>query len=346
MPELQDSALATRENSLPIPATQNVVGNSEDFHAIIRQTFPADVSNEVCALHNNDTRGCSRLGLLLTVLFCIAVILLGYHFWPQPIPPVETKEIKLSDKSKNISKEYAELAKTATKLLDNKEYNSCAHLLLPQLDKLLSINPENDKLLWKENKSLFVLYFECVVNGRLQFEYLKKCLNFLEILQKLEPDEIKWHAYELLLKSRSVLDGFESVTSGDTRRIERAKDCLALAKTVQHMDADKNQGKNKAPIELIQARLLTLIWLLSGIPNGLPDDEGDIGVNEREEAYKIALRYPDNADFLRLRLLILRKMILHSGYFNSYYFQGQKYYRNVYLEDECKTIENILKVAK
>ena len=252
--------------------------------------------------------------------------------------------MNVKDDTPAVHKEYAELAKEAQRLLDAKKYNECAHLLLGPLERLYNFLDDKEGE-WRGNLKLYVLYCSAVIDGKLNqeytsLEYSRTCKKFLLRLQKLEPDDIKWHSYWLSLESEELLKDFERIDVGDSWRLIRIESCLKKADYVIRRDAEIHGGENKDNLNLIKAQLLTAAWLLKGADKKWPDDYGDPGVYEREQAYSIASRYPNGKEFIALRIIIIDKMLTHSGLFNKYYFRGNVHYRNDELNNERSILKN------
>lgn len=336
----EQKSLTVKDDAVNLPVLSVVQGDSADFRSLVKEAFPPDISEEVCEFRKGSERGCSRLGMLMTTLFCAIVLLLAYMLWPRPLPPVSTKAMNVKDDTPPVSKDYAELAKEAQKLLDAKKYNECAHLLVEQISGILDTTAADGGAHWKENRKLFVLYCSAVIDGRLRGDYSRKCRQFLLKLQNLEPDDFKWHSYWLGLESDDLLRNFERIEFNDRLRLSKIMKCLEKVDYVIRRDGELNKGENIENLTLIKAKLLTAAWLLNGADYGLPDNEGDPGVYEREQAYSIACQFPDKKDFIALRILILDKMITHSGIFNRYYFRGSVFYRNDRLVEERNTLQN------
>ena len=335
----ENRSLTVKDDAVNLPVLKEVRGDSDDFRSLVKEAFPPAISEEVCEIRKGSEEGHSRLGILVTVLFCVAVAWMAYRLWPRPMPPVSTKAMDVKDDTPPVQKEYADLAKEAQRLLDAKKYNECAHLLLKPLDGVFQTMTEDDRS-WRGNLKLFVLYCSAVIDGKLGREYSNKCKAFLSKLQQLEPDDFKWHSYWLVLESEELLKNFQRIEGGNNVRLLRVELCLSKIDYVIRRDAELNGGEHREGLDLIKAQLLTTLWLLKGIDRGLPDDKDSPGVSEREEAYALAGRYPNGSDFIALRLFILDKMLSHSGIFNRYYFKGNVYYSNSTLEDERKGLQN------
>lgn len=332
-------SLTVKDDAVNLPVQKVVQGESDDFRSLVKETFPPEISEEVCEIRKESETGHSRLGVLVTALFCVAVMGLSYRLWPRPMPPVDIKAMNVKDDTPAVNKEYAELAKEAQRLLDAKKYNECAHLLLGPLQRLFDSMDEDGQPL-RGNLKLCVLYSSAVIDGKLDRDYSGKCKTFLLMLQKLEPDDIKWHSYWLSLEADELLKDFERIESGNNLRLMRIEACLKKTDYVIRRDGELDKGRNKENLELVKAQLLTAAWLLKGADQKWPDDEGDIGVYERELAYSIAAKYPNAKEFMALRIAILDKMITHSNIFNKYYFRGNVYYSNNTLVEERKTLRN------
>ncbi|MBQ7651006.1 MAG: hypothetical protein IJS15_08600, partial [Victivallales bacterium] len=147
-------------------------------------------------------------------------------------------------------------------------------------------------------------------------------------------------SYWLSLESEELLRDFDRIENGNNLRLMRIEACLRKTDYVIRRDYELCKGENKDNLNLIKAQLLTAAWLLKGADEKWPDDEGDPGVHEREQAYSIACKYPNAKDFISLRIVILDKMITHSGIFNKYYFKGNVHYLNDELKNERDMLRN------
>ncbi len=336
----ENKSLTVKDDAVSLPVLSVVQGESNEFRSLVKEAFPPTISEEVCEIRRGSEQGYSRLGILVTILFCVTVLYLSYNYWPRPIPPVSTKAIDVKDDTPPVQKDYMVLAKVAQELLAAKKYTECAHLLLEPLESMMKITDDAGQKKCRDNRKLFVLYCSAVIDGKLRYDYAWKCKDFLSFFQKIEPDDFKWHSFWLMLESDELLRFFERIETTNLMRLARIETCLEKADYVILRDGELNKGEHQEGLNLIKTKLLIAAWLLKGASTGLPDNIGDPGVYEREQAYSLACQYPNSRDFIRLRIFILDKMITHSGIFNKYYFRGNVYFSNTWLEDERNTLQN------
>ncbi|MBQ7649779.1 MAG: hypothetical protein IJS15_02410, partial [Victivallales bacterium] len=165
----ENRSLTVKDDAVNLPVLKVVQGESDDFRSLVREAFPPAISEVVCEIRRESETGHSRLGILVTALFCVVVMGLSYWLWPRPMPPVDIKTMNVNDDTPAVQKEFADLAKEAQRLLHAKKYNECAKLLSAPLDRLCNSMDGDGQ--WRDNRKLFVLYCSAVIDGKLDREH-------------------------------------------------------------------------------------------------------------------------------------------------------------------------------
>lgn len=332
-------ALSVRDDAVVLPSIKQIDGKSEEFVGIVTKVLPDDVAPELGEMLRSRNNGYSRLGILGIIAFCVLSCVGAYYFWPR-LPELESTDesIKVASPEGKVDSKYRKIYEESEALLKDKKYVACAQLLSPELDKIFAPGAGSDD--WKGARKLFGIYLEAVNEGQYDTSNIRTASHYITKLQNLEPDAIEWPTYEVLISSKELLKDFEYVVKEDNVRLASIMKCLRNVDKVLVMDKDRAKGRNQQRLLLIKARLLTMQWILGGMAKGYPYESlNDVGVIEREKAYKIAKQYDNVSEFLELRLYILDKLIEYGPHWGigKIYFGGKKVTAGA-LKNERKSI--------
>ncbi len=240
--------------------------------------------------------------------------------------------IVVGDKLPPPSQAKAAVASKAGKLFQQQRFGECARLLFQTSGALGEP--------WLA--SIFSEAIYEIPQDPNWKEYKETARKILDGLAGQYPDDVRWPLQRLKIESRLCLlkDDFH-LKAPDQPRIPKIATLLHELPNIRRLDR-RTGRKNRLIIDLLEAKLLTATWLLKGFSQGYPDDQGDIGVEEREEAYQIASRHYDTRDFLELRKKIILKILEGDSKMNRYYFKRRTYYSRRHLEEELMVIDNAL----
>ena len=359
-------------SSLPaLPCSTPVPTDSTEMHLTVAKVFPDEVSRALLAEHQAP-RGHSPLQLLFAMLCLCGSAYVFWLFFPHANPagtPLKTTEIETVSIQKKSP--YYDLAVEAQTLFKAGNYGDCARLLRPHIPDLLKQRTDvsNDRLL--------LLFIDAVRIGPIDKETRRFAVNTVRRQARDFPDHVEWQVLLLFLTEDAYLDYerlYRNIWRGDYldffwqnrsinaihRILDQVRTLIKSCDQTILVNPQRKEQLTKARLNLrfIQASLLTSQWMLIGGKGktNFPDDFGDPGVYEREEALRITHHpspgygpqgLPIPIDFLRLRLFLARRVLEQSGQlFNSFQWNGQRHNNQDELRRETDALQRQINEAE
>ena len=333
-----DSALPqVTDGAVYLPAGRPIEPESPEFEALLRKSLPSEILPDVLSNWRGVSARTSRLQLFAAILFLLASAAFLYWFFPpvvhQDLAPYGGLEIRNTCPASPFSSSYRSLNREAAAAYDRGDYHKVCSILRSSVEKIVRNGD-------RESYILAFRYFQAVrkLHGD---KGVPAAAGLLDELMRKDPDTPAWaqFRFELTPRIRAVLD-YEQVAqrlrqnpeyrSGVKLRLHDVKiamDALGQLRRITNKKkfSEAEWEKHHEAYDLYEVKLLLSKWLLKGFPKGLPDNENDPGVAEREDALKIAGKHEDSRceDFWRARLFIVETLISKDSWRNWIYWNHQ-----------------------
>ena len=315
-----------------LPAGRPVKPESEDFDQLLQQHLPPDIVADVIGQWHGVSRHASRLQWIVSLVCLLAAFGLLYLFFPKTGFD-ELKEhggMEIRDLSGGLPllSPYRSVYNAAFHEFSQENYHTVCQNLEKHVRNIIQTGDKTaDKVL--------VLYFMAVRENQKVKSGSKGAGEAVRLLQKLinqNPHNPNWRQFEFVLnpRIRQVLD-YEKIneTINDLKynrnvknfiqrrldasnfALERLNDLRSTTKSTKFTGQEAERLQES--LDLYEVKLLISKWLLKGYETGktsLPDDEGDPGVREREDALILALKHQRSnyRDFWKARLFIAKTL--------------------------------------
>lgn len=284
-------------------------------------------------------------------LFLMLVLTLGmvYYYFPRPSVPVELKnEISFKDLAGSCEKRFEKTARTAQDDWEKARYYACVEKLQPVIAELQKDGLQKQNV--RNNQCIFALYLDSILQIRKASmskedeSLLRNAQNLVREMVRHDPDVVQWRLLEIDLCYDLQLFNMNAPAASDKKMVECIDEVLEKLSGVRRMlEKTKNEDRQLEVIDFRRAQLLVRRWK-SAAKKLSHDDYGDPGVENREEAYRIAAKYDHVVDFLKLRKYIVDTIYMNnSGY---YYWRGEKLWRRKFLDEERKALKAKIEAAE
>jgi hypothetical protein len=220
-------------------------------------------------------------------------------------------------------------------------YYACVKKLQPVIAELQENGLLEQRI--RNNQYIFALYLDSVLQIRktsMRKEdeaLLRNAQTLVREMVRHDPDVVQWRLLEIDLCYDLQLFNMNAPAAYDKKMVECIDEVLEKLSGVRRvLEKTKNGNQQLAVIDFRQAQLLVRRWK-SAAKKLSHDDYGNPGVDNREEAYRIAAKYDNVVDFLKVRKYIVDTMYMNnSGY---YYWRGEKLWRRKFLDEERKALK-------
>lgn len=301
------------------------------------ENLPSSVAAGVRAGVEGGERRYSYLHILLILLALGGGFFLMYLFFPDTsIRVVESEKLLIADTFPAFPRDGAGRAEyvRAIRLYNDKHYDECCRLLAPLADRVLQeLGPDGGKL--------FFLYLDSARRGTISPPERDKAREFAGKLREKLPDSLEVRLLEIeltpevLLRYAKLPESVRSVPGVYFRRLDEAEK--------KRRSLGRDDKKIIRYLELTRAGLLLSGFVAEGREKNFPDDDlQSPGVAFREEALKIARRYPDSREAWEMRRFIAKTIKDHSYPGNFYYWDGERRYAPRHLDQELSSAKEAL----
>ena len=346
--------------NVTLPVKHEIAKGSDEFYEILAQNVPDELSSELQALVRHKHPRYSLVQVLMASITLVGLVSLAVWLFPKStlVPPKyeDIKNIYVI-----VSGPWEKLTRETDVLLEQHRPAECINLVKQHSDALETAlaTPTKEALL--PLRHLFInlanAFRQLPSLNRNSSELLGKFMRWLKKAETVEPDEVVWPFLQIELQAKQILPshkwGYKSYLANTENSHSQAQIYLLLKqiddietrmKTFEDLGAEKSVVSLKS-LHLIQCMLLLRLWPLEG-GRDLPDDEGAPGVEAREKALKIALRYPEEMEFLNIRAFILDTLVNGDNLFNRIYYNGKTSYSAKELKNELAHIRELLNQQK
>lgn len=305
------------------------------------ENIPGQLAADVRAETERNRRRYNYLQIFLVILALAAGFFLLYRLFPDTsIKIVESGALEIADESGSFPRGsiyYREFA-SGVELYNDKKYDECFRLLSPLSEKVWNE-------LGGEGGKWYFLYLDSARRGTVSAADREKAREFAIKLREAFPDSIEFRLFEIALTPERYLnyaalpERVRVIPGVYFRRIDE------LEKKYDAMEIKAEDNRRR--LELLRAKLLLSSFVAQGRPLDYPDDDLESpGVAEREEALRIARRYPDSREAWEMRKFIAETILEHSNAGNLYYWDGVTRFLEKPLHDEAAAAKKILEEKK
>ncbi len=356
------SVVLVDDSRIMLPAGREISSDLVAQELLVKQIMPSDVSGEVLKLLQSEKAGMSRLQIMLAVCLLIFIGWFAWYFFPfqKTAKPIDDGGIEIVKEDPVRGDPLKILAATAEKLYAEKKYKACSDALLPKLQELLAGGQDGkegyDRMLW--------VFCDCARLGSVSRQSLNWAKQVSIQMSKNRGDDEEWEFMTIDLCADEYLKYnslHEMICIGAVRdnasyHLEQVKGNIARLKTLRdkfelrlkRTGDDEYLEKKLVVCEHSLARLYVSRWMLEGGRGRarFPDDNLEKpGVWSREEALRIAKKYPEQKEFLEIRRFITLTMLNQSKMMNRYYWNGETYWSNDALRNEFSEVDGKLQRA-
>ena len=300
-----------------LPDSGRFSPDDAEFASIVNEILPeyaASLSEE--ALRR--PRGYSAWAILLILLF---FGLLGTMFFSlQPRVTLQETALKVPPPENtsyvgSFSRQYQD----AMEYVKSRRYEDARRALEPVVCELLRRGEAGPK-----NEPIFYSYFEL-------FDHLPWDAEAREQLEKLIglDRQYRWELFDVLCRLE-MMGGEEPGKCSEAATQKSLQDALKLVRRLRK----QQQPDLLRLLDLCECHFELKLWRLKNRPKA--DDE--YGLEDRERAWKIASKYPQDTSFYEIRRYLIRQLILDDPGGN-YIFNGEEYWWNSRLERFLYSIE-------
>ena len=310
--------LVVRGGEIYLPESRRFTPGDEEFAAVVAEVLP-DYAPALSEEALRRPRGYSAWAILLILLFLGSLGAIFFFLRPRVrlentamrVPPPETLHYlgKFSRQFKQVQ-EYVKAER----------YGDARRALEPMVDQLLERKEAGPR-----NEPLFYTYF--ALFERLEWD--REAAARLKRLIELD-DNFRWSLFDIMCRMALLrVDKPEWISPGVSMG--------SLYDVRRRIDALRRRLHDKPELtrmlDLCRCQCGLKVWRLKNRPE--PDDE--YGLEDREEVWRIASRYPRDRSFLEIRRYLVMRLLLDDprGY---YVFAGQEYLLNSHLRTILREI--------
>ena len=307
------------DGAVYLPAGKPVEAESEEFESLLRKHLPPEIAADVMGQWRGVSRHATRLQWIVSVVCLLTAFGLLFHFFPKTrfdgLKEHEGMEIRDLSGPLPFNSPYRSDCNKAEREYKEGKYDDVRQTLENSVNEIIRTKNRNaDRVLY--------LYFDAL--RKLDNRGSSEAVSLLTDLIQQDPKTLRWRQFkfELSPKICRVLNYgqvYKAMSTPDGR--ERIDGYLNDVKyTRDHLNELKRKCSKaelerlRETLDIYRVKLLISCWLLKGYKAGkaaLPDDEGDPGVDDREDALRIALKHDATSsckDFWQARLFIAKTL--------------------------------------
>ena len=316
-PQGQRSLVVTSDGEIYLPASRPVKPGDADFADIVRDVLPeyaASLSDE--ALRR--PRGYPAWAVLLLLLF-FAALFAGFFFLkPQVYLETTSTDVPPPENSHYRGKFSGKL-KEAEDLVKSKRYNDARTCLSPVINELIAKWEQGSG---QKNEAIFRAYFDLFNHEGWDFD----AANQLNELIKRD-DNYRWKLFNI----KRLLEEMGGDTLG--KLSDKAKKIKPdfFDGIIRQIDGlRKAHPELGRQLDLYECQFELKKWRRLNIPKA----NADSGVEEREQVWRTACRYPRDENFRRIRRYLVRTLKFDWKFTKvSITFNGETIYRKKKLDE-------------
>lgn len=321
--------LAVSGGEVYLPASATVKPGDEKFREIVSEVLP-EVAPSLSDNALGRSRGYSVAAVLLILVFLCAVFVALWHLVPRP-EKLTCTVIGIPEPGQDIYKgRFGTEFGKAQEHIKNKKFNAAREILEPIVDKLLK-----DGVPTAADDNIFFTYFSLF--DRLAWSDGARAR--LAKLGKLAPDEYRWQLFDILSHPALARFNGEFQNPDDGKLDFNSKSIIVRMKKIDSLR--RRRPELARQLDLYKCYLDLNLWRLKNHE----EKSARVGVEDREEALKIAKKYANNLDFLKVRRYIVVQMLNDSSgnFIARYKFDGNVYYSKTRLFEELGVLQKKLK---
>lgn len=311
-----------------LPASETVKPGEEKFEETVAEVLP-EIAPSLSDEALGRSRGYSIAAVLLIFGFLCAACAALYLLTPRPEKLTYTAVgVPKPEQDTYGGRFGAEFGRAQTQI-EKRQFHAARETLEPLVDTLL-----NDGAPHAGDDNILYSYFSLF--DRLDWD--DGARKRLAKLIGLAPDEYRWQFFDIL--SHPALarrdGGF-----GDPNDWKLDFTWESVVSRMKRIDALRRRHPELAKqLDLCKGYLAVNLWRLKNHEKR----SARVGVEDREEAWRIAKRYGGDADFLKLRRYIVVQMLDDSrnGFIGPYTFDRRTHYSKAPLETEHGDLKNKL----
>ena len=301
----------------------------EKFEETVAEVLP-EVAPSLSDGALGRSRGYSMATVLLILLFLSGVFAASWYWMPRPEPLTNTEIGFIEPENSTYTGRFDTEFEKAKQQIKNMQFSAARETLEPIVDTLL-----NEGGLKTEDDNIFCAYFSLF--DRLDWEDGVRAR--LARLSELAPDEYRWQLFDILSHPALARLNGEFQNPDDGKLDFNAEGIIARMKKIDSLR--RRHPELAEQLDLCKCYLDLNLWRLKNHT----EKSARVGVEDREEALKIAKRYGDNRDFLIVRRHIVERMLRDSKkkMILKYKFDDNIYYTKDNLEEELRSLRKKLK---
>ena len=301
----------------------------EKFEETVAEVLP-EVAPSLSDEALGRSRGYSVMAVLLILLFLGGVFTLGYWLRPRPVKLTSTVIGVPKPESSTYTGRFAAELGRAQQQIQKQQFIAARKTLEPIVDTLLNAGG-----LKPEDANIFYAYFSLF--NRLGWDDGARARLAKLIVR--DPDEYRWQLFDILSHPALARLNGEFQNPDDGKLDFNAEGIIARMKKIDSLR--RRRPELAEQLDLCKCYLDLNLWRLKNHT----EKSARVGVEDREEALKIAKRYGDNRDFLIVRRHIVERMLRDSKkkMILKYKFDDNIYYTKDNLEEELRNLRKKLK---
>ncbi len=319
-PENQRELVVSGEE-VYLPESGRIVPGGAEFEKIIAEVLP-DYAPALSEEALCRPKGYSLLAALLILLLLGGVATALFILRPQ-VDLQTTAILVPKPKKTSYSGEFSREYKEAMQMIKNQQFATAREFMSPMIDQLLERGGNQG-----ENTPIFYAYFSLF--DRLSWDY--RAREQLKRLIALDSDHYQWKLFKILSHpALSCANRFPDEYHLDFQ-------AEPLIATLAEIDDLRQLHHDDAEVvkilDLCKCYLDLQLWRMKNFPK--VDDKN--GEADREEAYRIASKYPKNQSFVDIRNYIVNRL-LQDGTSGRYVFNGKIYWSEKHLRQALLDIK-------
>ncbi len=321
--------LAVSGGEVYLPDSGTVKPGDEKFREVVAEVLP-EVAPSLSDNALGRSRGYSVAAVLLILVFLCIVFVSLWHLVPHP-EKLTCTAIGVPKPGQDIYRgRFGTEFGTANKQIDAEQFNAARKTLEPLVDALLK-----EGALTAEDDNIFFTYFSLF--DRLDWDDGARAR--LARLGELAPDEYRWQLFDILSHPALTRRDGEFQNPDDGKLNFNSVSIIVRLKKIDFLR--RRRPELAQQLDLCKCYLDLNLWRLKNHE----EKSATVGVEDREEALKIAKKYDHDRDFLKVRRYIVVQMLNDSSgkFIGRYKFDDNIYYKKKRLDEELVKLQKKLK---
>lgn len=305
--------VVTADGEIYLPASRLITPRDADFTDIVNEVLPeyaASLSDE--ALRR--PKGYPAWAVLLLLLF-FGTIIAGFFFLQPQMHLENTSTDVPPPENDRYRGEFSGELKKANDFAESGRYKDARACLSPVIDKLLEKwEPGSGQ----KNELVFRTYFDLFDHSEWDAASAKQLNDLIE-----KDDNYRWKLFNIKRRLEEMGGEEPGRLSGKAGKID-PEFFNGIIRQIEFLR--KEQPDLKRQMDLYECLFRLKKWRRMNIPK----PNANSGVEEREEVWKKACRYPKDEDFRKIRRYLVKQLISDRGgvFMSRITFNGEKYFWN------------------